>query len=261
MNLRPIVTLLAIILAFVVNTLSNVAPIGGQNVGELSNTLFANVLITPANYAFAIWGLIYLSLFAFGVYQLLPAQRQNSQLDRIGYLLVMASVAQTIWIILFQLQLFTLSVLAMLLILLPLAVGYWQLRVGRAAVGRSQYWYVQFPMSVYFAWISVATIVNVATALYAINGDRWGLPPALWTIVMLVIATGLAIAISVRHRDSAFVGVYLWALVAIAIRNLDRTEIAGVAGLLGGVLVLVHLFAPRAVAKVKVAKVKPPLFP
>ena len=251
MNLRPILTILAIILAFVVNTLSNVTPIGGKTVGELANTLFANVLITPANYAFAIWGLIYLSLLAFGVYQLLPAQRHNPQLDRIGYLLVMASVAQTIWIILFQLRLFTLSVLAMFLILLPLGLGYWHLRIGKAAVGRSQYWSVQFPMSVYFAWISVATIVNVATALYAINGDRWGLPPALWTIVMLVIATGLAIAVSVRHHDGAFVGVYLWALVAIAIRNLDRIEIAGVAGLLGGVLVLVHLFATRSAKAIK----------
>jgi hypothetical protein len=51
-----IATAIAIVATLVVNTLSNLYPPGGQNVGEIANTVLAGVLITPANYAFAIWG-------------------------------------------------------------------------------------------------------------------------------------------------------------------------------------------------------------
>ena len=76
--LLPWLTLAAIIGTFVVNLWSNLAPPDGQTIGEISNTRFAEVQITPANYAFAIWGVIYIGLFAFGYHQLLPAQRHNS---------------------------------------------------------------------------------------------------------------------------------------------------------------------------------------
>src|SRR5919199_6186904 len=89
--LRQVLNLLAIFAAFAVNVLANVAPINGLSIGEISNTFFKEVLITPANYAFAIWGVIYLGLITFGVYQVLPAQRQNPSLRRMGYLLVLAS--------------------------------------------------------------------------------------------------------------------------------------------------------------------------
>ncbi|MEO0491633.1 MAG: tryptophan-rich sensory protein, partial [Cyanobacteria bacterium J06659_2] len=64
----PLFTLVAILATLMVNTLSNFFPPGGQNVGEISNTVLSGVLITPANYAFAIWGLIYIGLIAYGVY-------------------------------------------------------------------------------------------------------------------------------------------------------------------------------------------------
>lgn len=80
---------------------------------EISNTLFKNVLIIPANYAFAIWGLIYLGLFAFGIYQALPNQRDEPDLRKTGYLLMIACVAQSIWVYLFLSRLFALSVIAM----------------------------------------------------------------------------------------------------------------------------------------------------
>ena len=55
--IRQALNLIAVFAAFGVNMLANVRPIGGLTLGEISNQLFENVLITPANYAFAIWGL------------------------------------------------------------------------------------------------------------------------------------------------------------------------------------------------------------
>ena len=221
--LRPGLTLSAILAAFVINTASNIVPINGQSIGEISNTLFQDVLITPANYAFIIWGVIYLGLFAFGIYQLRPRQQKNPTLDRIGYLITVASIAQCLWVIVFQLRLFILSLIAMVLILLALIAAYLQVQ---HAPQRQPLWLVRLPISIYLAWISVATVVNGAIALYTLNWNGWGLSPVGWTIAMLAAATGIAILVTLRHQDLAFAGVFVWALTAIAAKHLNTPTIA-----------------------------------
>ena len=142
---------------------------GGQNVGQIANTTLAGVLITPANYAFAIWGLIYLGLIAYGIYQIYPSQRRQRRLQRVNKLLILACMAQVIWIFLFTLRQFGWSVLAIVTILLCLIGIYRTLRSRQLKPLRRERWLCQIPFSIYLAWIGVATIVNVASALYA-----WG---------------------------------------------------------------------------------------
>ena len=199
--------LIAIVGAFLVNTLSNFFPINGLSVGEISNRFFQDVIIIPANYAFAIWGVIYLGLISFGVYQVLPAQRDNPLLPRIGYLLVVASLAQMIWIFLFDLRLFTISVVAMVLILLPLIGIYLRLGIGKERVSRKELWLVHIPLSVYLGWISVATIVNVAIALYSINGNNWGFSPQVWTVIMLIAAAVIGAGVTMTDFSDYLIGV------------------------------------------------------
>ncbi|HEY9642894.1 MAG TPA: hypothetical protein V6C57_20565, partial [Coleofasciculaceae cyanobacterium] len=123
----PIATLIAIFATLVVNALSNFFPPAGLNIGAIANTVLQGVQITPANYAFAIWGVIYLGLIAYGLYQFQPAQRGDATLRRVDVLLIIACLAQSAWVYLFTLQQFWASVLAMLLILLPLIGAYLQL--------------------------------------------------------------------------------------------------------------------------------------
>jgi hypothetical protein len=229
--LRQAITLLAIVAAFAINVLSNLFPVNGENVGEIANTVFRDVQIIPANYAFAIWGLIYLGLFAFGIYQALPSQRQNPRLRRLGYWLVIASFAQMVWIFLFQSRQFLVSIAAMLGILIPLSVIYLLMQVNdRRMFARSQRparherWLVDVPLSVYLAWISVATIVNVASALDAQNWSGWGISVTAWTVIMLGVGATIAAVMALRWCDAAFVLVFVWAYVAIAVRQFEQTE-------------------------------------
>jgi hypothetical protein len=217
--LRQLITLAAIVSAFVVNVVSNIFPLNGLSIGEISNTLFKNVPIIPANYAFAVWGLIYIGLFAFGIYQILPNQKHDSDLRNTGYLLVIASIAQSIWVYLFLSRLFWLSVVAMFLILLPLIVMYIRLGIGKIPVPRTKKWCVHFPISIYLSWISVATIVNVASALYFNRWNGWGISVEVWTVIMLLIAAAIATVIAVQRRDIAYTGVTVWALIAIAVKQ------------------------------------------
>lgn len=241
-SLRQFSNLIAVLAAFGINVLANVAPPNGLTIGEISNTFFREVLITPANYAFAIWGVIYLGLISFGVYQVLPAQRQNPHLRRIGYLVVLASLAQIAWVFLFVYQLFTLSLVAMLAILLPLIGVYLRLRSGNQRVSRQEKWFIHIPLSIYLAWISVATIVNVALTLYNLRWNGWGISPQVWTVIALIAGAAIASTVAIRWADVAFVLVIVWAFVAIAVRQGDMPLIAVTAGLLAIALILLLLF-------------------
>lgn len=269
--LRPLITLAAILGAIAVNGYSNVNPPNGINVGEMSNTLFADVLLTPASYAFAIWGLIYVGLVALGIYQLRPSQHRNPHLQPYSYFLVLASLAQCLWIYLFLSQQFVLSLIAMVEILLLLLAFY--LRIGGGAdhvqaqrrqarptqpgrgaglapnlppsglspgprpVSRGERWCLYRPLSLYLGWISIATVLNVALTLFSRGWGGWGLPPTFWTVLMMGVAAELGLLMTLRRRDGTFSLVVVWALVAIALGNLASPIIAvagfGLAAALG----------------------------
>ncbi len=248
--LRQLVTLAAVVIAFVVNVLSNIFPLNGLTIGGISNTLFKNVLIIPANYAFAIWGLIYLGLFAFAIYQVLPSQRENPNLRKTGYLLTIASVAQSIWVYLFLSRLFMLSVIAMLLILLPLITMYLRLGIGTPA-SRAEKWFIRYPISIYLGWISVATIVNIASALYINNWNGFGISPEILTAIMVIIATLIAAIALLQRQDIAYSGVTVWALIAIAIKHWENFILRILALLCAFLIIAIGLFSKFTQLKVK----------
>lgn len=242
-------TLLAIIGTLTVNTLSNFYPPGGENVGEIANTILAGVLITPANYAFAIWGLIYIGLIAYGIYQLGRHQRQDATIRRVDWLLIIACIAQIIWIYLFTLKFFWLSILAMLAILLPLIGAYLALRNDRI-FSRQRRWFALYPFSVYLGWISVATVVNVASALYD-SGWRGGLDNTPWTVIMILVSAAIAALVIFTRQDIPFTLVFVWAYGAIAVRHSNNPPIWMTA--VGSALILLALlgfqrlpFLPRS---------------
>lgn len=231
-SVRQWANLVAILAAFLTNVLANLFPLNGLTIGEISNQYFREVMIIPANYAFAIWGVIYLGLISLAIYQVLPAQRANPRWRRIGYMLVLASMAQIVWVFFFQKLLFPFSLVAIILILLPLIDIYLRLEIDRNRVSRQENWFLYVPLSIYFGWISVATIVNVAIVLYSLGWNGWGISPQIWTAIMLLVAAGIAAVIIKKGVDIAFPSVIIWALVAIAVRQANQPLVLATAGVL-----------------------------
>jgi hypothetical protein len=245
--LRGWVNFLAVLAAFGTNVWANVAPLNGLTIGEISRTFFPNVLIVPANYAFAIWGLIYLGLISLGIYMVLPRQQINSRLRQMGYYLTISSLSQIIWVFLFQFQLFALSVIAMVGILVPLIVLYLRLGINLTTSPSRQRWLINFPISIYLAWISVATIVNISSALDVEDWSGWGLSPQVWTAIMIVVGTILAVIVTWQRQDLIFAGVFVWALLAIALRQWENTNLALLAMVMSGTLLILILRLGRKV--------------
>src|SRR5690348_4007716 len=81
---RQAINIVGLVITLVVNYLANALPIGGRTTAAVSDSF--PVYFVPAGYVFAVWGVIYMALTAFVVYQALPGQRTNPALRRIGYL-------------------------------------------------------------------------------------------------------------------------------------------------------------------------------
>jgi len=85
--LRQLAVLLSTVFALAVNAAANALPLNGRNTAEISDSF--NVLFVPAGYVFSIWGLIYVGLVAYTIYQALPSQRENPRLQRTGWLVTL----------------------------------------------------------------------------------------------------------------------------------------------------------------------------
>jgi hypothetical protein len=238
---RQVTILAAIIGSIAVNTIANFFPPDGVDMATLSDRLFSSVQILPANYAFAIWAPIYLGLMAFGIYQVQPAQSHNPSLQHGGYLLVFACIAQCAWIYLFLARLFPLSVVAMLGILVPLIMFYQRLEIGQHHVSRSEKWFIQIPISIYLAWITVATVVNASLALYSTNWDGWGINPAIWAAIAIVVSSAITALVTIEHHDVAYRLVIIWALIAIGVRQIGTPLITLTAAVAAIFLILLSL--------------------
>ncbi len=231
-RLRQWLTLASVLGAIAVNFLSTRWPRATESVGRLSNTLFTSVQIIPANYAFAIWGLIYVGLITFCIAQLQPNQQQNLRLQRHNWLLIVASLAQCAWIYTFQAKLFALSTLPMVIIFGALMWLYLGLGVGRLRVSQRDRRLIHAPISLYFGWITVATVVNMAIALFSLGWHGWGISPTLWTVVMMVVSSAIAARMIVHRHDGVYGGVMVWALVAIAVKPAATLPVMVAGGIL-----------------------------
>jgi benzodiazapine receptor len=104
--------------------------IGGRNTAQISD---ANpTLITPAGYVFSIWGVIYVLLGVFAVYQVLPGQRASQFQSRVGWLFVLSSIINMVWLFLWQSLLLEASTVLMFLLLSTLILIYLRLGIGKS---------------------------------------------------------------------------------------------------------------------------------
>ena len=129
------------------------------------------------------------------------------------------------WIFAWHYDLIWLSVLIMIGLLFTL------IRIAdilRASVlGKKERWMVHLPFSVYFGWITVATIANIIVFLVKINWNRFGLSENIW--VVLILLTGALIGILRMHKDRhiAYGLVLIWAYLGILLKHLSADGFDG----------------------------------
>ncbi len=214
--LRQLLVVAAVIATLAVNGLANALPINGQTTGEVSDRF--SVYFVPAGYVFSIWGLIYLGLIAYAIYQALPAQRNNARLRSIDWPFVVSSLANIAWIFLWHYEQFVLTIVAMLVLLVSLILIYLRLDIGRSAVPAAERWLVHLVFSIYLGWITVATIANITSVLEYAGWNGFGLSDEAWLVIMLAMALVVAALMTWMRRDTAYLLVLVWAFTGIGVK-------------------------------------------
>ncbi|MDP3970580.1 MAG: tryptophan-rich sensory protein [bacterium] len=236
---KKISVLIGLVIMLIVNALAVLLPLNNKSTKELSDAI--PTYFVPEGYVFSIWSLIYLALIAYAIYQILPKVKGNKKLHSIAWLFVINALANSMWIFLWHYEYVATSVLAMLVILVTLILIYVKLDIGRERVGAKKYLLTHFPFSLYLGWISVATIANIAGALYVHEWSAWGIEPQTWSAIMLVVATALTVTMLLKRRDYVFAGVMVWAIIGIAMKFADTTIILWTAVLAIIVIIAVSL--------------------
>jgi hypothetical protein len=217
--------LAAFVLVVVLNVMSNALPINGQTMPEISAKYPS--LFTPAGFTFSIWGVIYLALLFFVVYQALPSQRSNEKIAGISRLFQVNCVANASWIVAWHYDLLTISLLIMLVMLFTLILIYRALLGAVERASTTQHLLLHFPFSLYTSWITLATIANISTVQTGNGWDNIGLTAISWTLLKLALAGAIGAAVVLRYGDVVFVLVVAWAAYGISVMQSATPAVSG----------------------------------
>lgn len=216
------------LIMIIVNALANILPINGVNTGQVSDS-YQN-LFAPAGLTFSIWGVIYLLLALYTLYQIGLFQKSGNTvkfklLNKIGVIFSISSLVNTAWIFSWHYHLIPLSMILMLVILFCLILIN-QLIKNEQLIGREKL-FIQLPFSVYFGWITVATIANATTLLVSLHWNGFGLSDATWAIIIIAVGMIIGLATMLKHRDNAYGLVLIWAYTGIWIKHISAGGFSG----------------------------------
>jgi len=220
---RRAIGVLTFAIVLVLNGFAGSGGLSGESIGVIANRYPSAFL--PASYVFGIWGLIYIGLLAFTIDLLIRRRREADIHRRLAKLWPMNGLLNVAWIIAFSFGRFWVAMTIMVallanLIAIHLSIGDtrrlgWRDRVTTA-----------LPFNLYLSWISVAVISNAFQLATAVGWSDFGIDAAIWSVIMMAVATGLGVFMALRRGVLVFPLVVAWALAGIAIRHADTSIVA-----------------------------------
>jgi hypothetical protein len=218
---KKILALIAYIAMIVVNFLATSLPINNRGTGEISDA-YSN-LFAPAGITFSIWGLIYLLLAIYVIYQF--KSKNDGLLKKINIFFIITSIANILWIFAWHYDFIGTSLILMLVLLFGLIKIADTLRSNELTKEEKRF--IKIPFSIYFGWITVATIANVTVFLVSINWGGFGIAEFIWTSIILLIGATIGILRMNKDKSVAYGLVLVWAYLGILLKHLSTDGFAG----------------------------------
>lgn len=206
-----ITNLVMLVITLVFNFLAATGILNGNSTSEVS--AMYPTKITPAGFAFSIWGLIYTLLIITMAW--IFYKRENVKvakvIDAIAYWFIIASVANIAWLLLFsylQIGLSTVMIILLLLSLTKILMNFKNLNQKINPL-------YSITFGLYSGWVLIATVVNIAAALVKVNWNAFGMDELVWATIIIVVAVGIVFYVSYRTKNAILPLPVVWAYFAI----------------------------------------------
>ncbi|HPT69745.1 MAG TPA: tryptophan-rich sensory protein, partial [Syntrophomonas sp.] len=150
---------------------------------------------------------------------------KHELLSKVGLIFSISSLANVAWIFSWHNFMIPFSMLWMIIILLCL-ITIMQ-TINKEQLSRREKLLVKLPFSVYFGWITVATIANATGLLVSLKWNGWGIAESIWAVIIIIIGMLIGAATTIKNRDIAYGLVIVWAYIGIYIKHTSATGFAG----------------------------------
>lgn len=254
MKLLRFLNVVAVVATLIINALSQILPFNNQTSAQIANS-FQNNYFLPANYVFSVWSIIYIGMIAFAIYQ---ARSERPAATSLGWWFIVSCICNCLWLFCFHWELFPLSMVFMIGLLISLIVMYRRLRAPGLVLSNQDRWFIVAPISVYIGWITVATIANATYVLLDANWNGFGIPNETWGAIMIIVGGMIGGAFANINRDPIYAAVIVWAFVGILTRH---PEVPAVAGSAAALSILVAVVGVIAIVSSVLTGNRPPMRP
>lgn len=201
-KLQPYINAVAYIMMVAINVVAQRTP---KTVADISNTY--QTLLTPSGLTFAIWGLIYGTLFIYVVYQLFNEDRYN-----IGDLFLFSCLLNIAWIVTWHFEFILISLLVIMALAVVLFMIYERLKPAKLLM--------RIPFSIYYSWISIASIISIFTLLSSMT-NIIVFDSTIMRVISVITLVLLVVLIYRYRKDVAYVGVFIWAYIGIIMKHVN----------------------------------------
>jgi hypothetical protein len=207
---------------------ANALPINELTTGQISD--FYPNLFALAGWTFAIWGLIYMLLAGYTLYQLGVFQdntdtARGKLLNKIGILFSISSIANAAWIFAWHYRVVPLSLILIVVILVCLILI--NQRINQEQLSAKEKLFIVLPFSVYFGWITVATIANATVLLVSLNWQGLGLTEPIWASIIIILGFLIGAVTMLKNRGVAYGLVIVWAYASILSKHISTDGFGG----------------------------------
>lgn len=203
--------LVMLILVFLFNFLTGTGRINDLSQADIS-AMFPTK-ITPAGFAFSIWGLIY-TLVLITVLLMLYKHKEKKMdevIHGIGWWFNLSALANILWTLTFSYLKLPLSTLLIAILLGSLLM----ILINLSKLGLKLNSIFTLAFGLYSGWVMIATVVNIAASLVQIGWSGLGLSEDMWANIILIVALAIVFLVTYRVTNVIIPLPVAWAYFAI----------------------------------------------
>ncbi len=250
-------TVIAFVFMMLVDTLAFIKPLGIRSIAEISDS-YPN-LLTPPHFTFAIWGLIYLLLLSFVLYQLGILGKNRDKIEKeilhqTRIVFTITSFMNAGWVMAWVFDYMALAVMLVFSILILLKILGKQLR--KEYLADREVLFIRLPFSVYYGWITVEAILNLVILMVSIQWTIFGITGDQWMIIIMIILTSIAAFRTIRNRDIMYCLPFIWTYAGILVKHtsadgLNNSYPVVIISVVIGIVILISCIAYLLILKKK----------